>query len=178
MPLEELLTGLSRDRRDAIQSAIDFAELSLSSEDPSEALAVAGEVLAELVGMNAPDLFESAFRLRASAREAAGDLDGAIHRPEGLLTAVLLADMPVGQGPDLAEPLPARVRPTRRGDRGGGRSDKTQIERLGLTETTEAIQLTVTTAGGLYVPRRSGPRTADLQARLGRCAPGTACRWR
>ena len=76
-PLDELLTGMTRDRHAAIQSTIDFAELSLSSTDPSKALAVADEVLDDLLGMNAPDLYESALRLRASAREAAGDLDGA-----------------------------------------------------------------------------------------------------
>src|SRR6478752_4824856 len=91
-PLEELLTGMTRDRHAAIQSTIDFAELSLSSEDPSEALAVADEVLDDLVGMNVPDLFESALRLRASAREASGDLDGAA-ADLALLTAEPVADV-------------------------------------------------------------------------------------
>jgi tetratricopeptide (TPR) repeat protein len=143
-PLDELLTGLTRDRRDAIQLTIDFAELSLSSEDPSEALAVADKVLADLVGMNAPDLFESASRLRASAREASGDLDGAA-ADLALLTAEPVADV------RWVKDLISLSRCLRESGRLGeaiavGTRHQAQVERLGLTETTEAVQLIVTTA--------------------------------
>lgn len=144
VPLEDLLTGLTRDRRDSLQLTIDFAELSLSSEDPSEALAAADEVLAALVGMNAPDLFENALRLRASAREAAGDLDGAA-ADLTLLTAEPVAD--VRWVKDLIS-LSRCLRESGRLDEAIalGEAHQAQVERLGLTETTEAVQLIVTTA--------------------------------
>lgn len=143
-PVEELLTGMTRDRHDAIQSRIDFAELSLSSEDPSEALAVADEVLADLVGMNAPALHENALRLRASAREASGDLDGAAE-DLAALTAEPVAD--VAWVKDLIS-LSRCLRESGRLDEAiaVGAAHQAQIERLGLTATTEAMQLIVTTA--------------------------------
>lgn len=149
-PLEELLTGMTRDRHAALQSTIDFAELSLSSEDPSEALAVADEVLDDLVGMNAPDLFESALRLRASAREASGDLDGAA-ADLTLLTAEPVAD--VRWVKDLIS-LSRCLRESGRLDEAiaVGEAHRAQVERLGLAETTESVQLTVTTAGA-YIHR-------------------------
>ncbi|GAA4726862.1 hypothetical protein GCM10023350_07070 [Nocardioides endophyticus] len=149
-PLEELLTGLTRDRWDAIQSTIDFAELSLSSEDPSEALAAADEVLSDLVGTNAPELFESALRLRASAREAAGDLDGAA-ADLTLLTAEPVAD--VKWVKDLIS-LSRCLRESGRLDDAiaVGESHQAHIAGLGLIATTEAVQLTITTAGA-YIQR-------------------------
>jgi tetratricopeptide (TPR) repeat protein len=146
-PLEELLTGMTRDRRAAIQSRIDFAELSLSSEDPSEALAVADEVLAELVGMNAPDLSEGALRLRASAREASGDLDGAAADLMAL-TAGPVAD--VAWVKDLIS-LSRCLRESGRLDEAIAVdvAHRAQVERLGLAETTEAVQLTITTSAAL-----------------------------
>jgi tetratricopeptide (TPR) repeat protein len=143
-PLEELLTGLTRDRRDALQSTIDFAELSLSSEDPSEALAAADAVLADLEGTNAPELFESALRLRASAREAAGDLDGAA-ADLTLLTADPVAE--VKWVKDLIS-LSRCLRESGRIDEAiaVGEANRAEVERLGLTATTEAVQLIVTTA--------------------------------
>jgi len=149
-PLEELLAGMTRDRHAALQSTIDFAELSLSSEDPTEALTVADEVLDDLVGMNAPDLFESALRLRASAREASGDLDGAAADLE-LLTAEPVAD--VRWVKDLIS--------LSRCLRESGRLDETialeethraDVQRLGLAATTEAVQLIVTTSAA-YILR-------------------------
>ena len=143
-PLEDLLSGMSRDRHAAIQSTIDFAELSLSSEDPSGALAVAEEVLADLMGMNAPDLFDNALRLRASAREASGDLDGAT-ADLALLTAEPAAH--VRWVKDLIS-LSRCLRESGRLDEAIalGEARQAQIEQLGLTETTEAVQLIVTTA--------------------------------
>ncbi len=143
-PLEELLTGMTRDRRAAIQSTIDFAELSLSSADPSEALAVAHEVLDDLVGMNAPDLHQNALRLRASAREAAGDLDGAA-ADLALLIAEPVAD--VRWVKDLIS-LSRCLRESGRLDEAiaVGEAQRAQVERLGLAVTTESVQLIVTTA--------------------------------
>lgn len=144
VPLEDLLTGLTRDRRDSLQLTIDFAELSLSSEDPSEALAAADEVLADLVGMNAPDLSESALRLRASARESAGDLDGAA-ADLALLTAKPVAD--VKWVKDLIS-LSRCLRESGRLDEAitVAAGHRAQVDRLGLTATTEAVQLIVTAA--------------------------------
>jgi tetratricopeptide (TPR) repeat protein len=144
VPLEELLTGLTREQRDSIQSRIDFAELGLSSEDASEALDVADQVLAELVGTNAPHLFESALRLRASAREATGDLDGAAADLKAL-TAEPVADV------QWVKDLISLSRCLRESGRlneaiAVGETNRSQLERLGLTETTEAVQLTITTA--------------------------------
>jgi tetratricopeptide (TPR) repeat protein len=149
-PLEELLTGMTRDRHAAIQSTIDFAELSLSSEDPSQALAVADEVLDDLVGMNAPDLFECALRLRASARESAGDLDGA----ETDLMALTAEPVPdVRWVKDLIS-LSRCLRESGRFDEAiaVGENRQARIEGLGLAATTEAVQLTITTAAG-YIQR-------------------------
>ena len=148
--LELVLSGMTRDRQDAVQSTLDLAELSLSSEDPSMALGVADAVLDDLVGMNAPELFENALRLRASAREAAGDLDGAVTDLE-TLTAESVSD--VRWVRDLIS-LSRCLRESGRLDEAiaVAESRQAQVERLGLSATTEAVQLTITTAGA-YIQR-------------------------
>lgn len=150
VPLEDLLTGLTRDRRADIQTTIDFAELGLSSEDPSEALAVAEGVLADLEGANAPDLLASAVRLRASALEGVGDLDGAVADLR-VLTAEPVAD--VSWVRDLMS-LSRCLRESGHLDEAieVGELQQAQIARLGLAATTEAVQLTITTAAA-YIHR-------------------------
>ncbi len=145
---EELLDGVTRDRRAELRLELDYAELSLASGDAAGALDKATAILEGLPDSDQSDLSRSAKYVRAFALEATGDLDAAIMALEDL----------------LAEPTPD-VRWMRgliglsrcyreSGDLGmaidvGDRAAET-IERFGLSGTTEAMQLTLTVAAAYF----------------------------
>ncbi|MCW2787017.1 MAG: hypothetical protein JWP74_3534 [Marmoricola sp.] len=143
--LEALLQDPTTERGLELQLALDYAELSLRSGEPADALAGADAACAELTKNPYGDLLRRARLLRASALEATGDLSGAIIELEDLVAAPT-------PSVDWVRALIALSRCYR--DTGelasaisvGERATAT-IEDLELAGLTESIQLTVTVAG-------------------------------
>ncbi len=145
---EELLDGVTRDRRAQLRLELDYAELSLASGDAAEALTKATAILEGLPEIDQSELSRAAKYVRAFALEASGDLDAAIMALEDL----------------VAEPTPdsrwmrgliGLSRCYREsGDLGmaidvGDRAAET-IERFGLGGSSEAMQLTLTVAAAYF----------------------------
>lgn len=145
---EELLDGITHDRRSELRLELDYAELSLASGDAAAALKGATAVLEGLPESDRSDLARSASYLRAFALEATGNLDAAIMALEDLI-AEPTADTRWMRG------LIGLSRCYREsGDLGmavgvGDRAAE-EIERLGLGGTTEAMQLTLTVAAAHF----------------------------
>lgn len=146
--VEELLIGVSRDRRAELQLELDYAELSLSSGNAEEAVTRADAILAALPDAGIPDIERPTRFVKAFAQEALGDLDGAILGLEQL-TAAPPADL------DWLRGLIALSRCYREaGDLGmaidvGERAIPT-IEAQGLDGLSEALQLTLTVAAAYF----------------------------
>lgn len=146
--VEELLIGVSRDKRAELQLELDYAELSLSSGNPEEAVTRADAILAALPDAGIPDIERPTRFVKAFAQEALGDLDGAILGLEQL-TAAPPADL------DWLRGLIALSRCYREaGDLGmaidvGERAIPT-IEAQGLDGLSEALQLTLTVAAAYF----------------------------
>ncbi len=143
--LEDLLLNVPRDRVQELRLAVDYAELSLVSGDGAAALKAVDKVLADEAVANVPPVLRAAKQVRAGALEVTGDLDAAI---------VLLEDLTSTPEPD-ANWLKALIALSRcyrdNGDFARaisvGEQAQATIDELGLSGLTEAIQLTVTTAG-------------------------------
>lgn len=142
--IEELVHGVSRDRRAEWRLLLDYAELSLRSGDPADALAKASEVLDSASTTSAEDLVTGSRMVKALALEALGHLDDAIIELEQLLTtketsahgirAAIALTRCYRESGDL-------VRATEAGER--------TLDRLrpaGLDATEEGVQLAVTLA--------------------------------
>jgi len=161
--VEELLVGISRDKRAELRVQLDFAELSLASGSVQEALDQSGAILAQLadagIGVAEPadpgladsglaDLERPARFVQAFALEASGDLDNAILALEKI-TAEPPADL------DWIRGLIALSRCYREaGDLAmaidvGERASAT-IEEQGLAGLNEAMQLTLTVAAAYF----------------------------
>jgi tetratricopeptide (TPR) repeat protein len=146
--VEELLVGISRDQRAELQVELDYAELSLASGSPAEALDRAGAILARLPQEGVAGLDRRAAFVRAFALEAMGELDGAILALEKLTT-----EPP--RDLDWLRGLIAMSRCYREaGDLGmaidiGERATST-IEEQGLAGLNEAMQLTLTVAAAYF----------------------------
>lgn len=146
--VEELLIGVSRDRRAELRLELDYAELSLSSGNAEEAVTRADAILAALPDAGIPDIERPTRFVKAFAQEALGDLDGAIIGLEQL-TAAPPADL------DWLRGLIALSRCYREaGDLGmaidvGERAIPT-IEAQGLDGLSEALQLTLTVAAAYF----------------------------
>ncbi len=146
---EVVISGLSSEEHARIRSTLDLADLGLSSNDTTAALAAAEDALACLRGRTAPSLSRAAYRLRARAREASGDLDGAII---DLVAIIDEATEPAQQDLAWVRDLIALSRCYRESgqlDRAVQveRAARPDIEARGLDATTEAVQLTITTSG-------------------------------
>jgi tetratricopeptide (TPR) repeat protein len=147
--VDELLTGLTRDRRAELRLELDYAELELSSGKGAEALRRAEEILAALPDEAVVTEIERPARLtRAYALETTGDLDAAIVAFEEL-TAVPPRDLA------WVRALIALSRCYREsGDFGMaidvGERAATTIEEQGLSGLTEALQLTLTVAAAYF----------------------------
>lgn len=168
-----LVTGLTGDLATHLGGELDLAGLGLSTHHPGSALATADDVLDRLraAGATAPHLERAARRLRATAREAAGDIAGAIADLADL-TAVPVAELVWVQ--DLIS-LSRCHRNAGDLDRAiaTGEDARPTIHDLGLATTDEAFQLAITVAGA-YVGRgdlghatRICTRAADEAAQLG-----------
>jgi len=146
--VEELLVGVSRDRRSELRLELDYAELELSSGNAAEALARAGAILAALPEDGIIEIERPATFVRAFALEAIGDLDGAILELEKV-TAAPPRDL------DWIRGLIALSRCYREaGDLSmaidiGERATST-IAELGLDGLNEAMQLTLTVAAAYF----------------------------
>lgn len=143
---ELLVTGLSRDVLTDLQGDLDLAGFTLSSQDPTGALTTADRVLSQLTAAaaTAPHLDRAARRLRARALEASGELTEAIEELRRV-TAVPVAE--VGWVEDLIS-LSRCYREAGRLREAMtlGEDVRDTLRELGLEDTTEAIQLTVTCA--------------------------------
>lgn len=143
--LEDLLLDVPRNKVQELQLAVDYAELSVASGDGPGALKAIDGILADSLIEQVPHIRRAALQVRAGGLEITGDLNNAIVVLEDL-TATPTAD---------ASWLKALIALTRCYSNSGdharaisvGEQAKARIEELGLDGLTEAIQLTVTTAG-------------------------------
>jgi tetratricopeptide (TPR) repeat protein len=146
--VDELLVGITHDKRAELQVELDYAELELASGNPAAADERTGAILAELPDSGLAELGRGARFVRAFALEATGDLDGAILALEKL-TAEPPNDL------DWIRGLIALSRCYREaGDLGmaidvGERVSST-IEEQGLAGLNEAMQLTLTVAAAYF----------------------------
>jgi tetratricopeptide (TPR) repeat protein len=146
--VEELLVGITHDRRAELQLELDYAELELSSGNGAEALSRAGAILAALPDSGVVEIERPAKFVEAFALEAIGDLDAAI---------LALEELTEAPPRDLAwiSGLIALSRCYREaGDFGmaidvGERATAT-IEEQGLAGLNEALQLTLTIAAAYF----------------------------
>src|SRR4051794_5411130 len=139
---EELLLGVTGDRRSELRLALDYAELALNSGSPQEAVKQADEVIAGAAGTQLAELERSARSVRALALEAAGELEAAI---------LALEDFVEGEGGDLIwlRGMIALSRCYREvGDLARaievGDLALAKIDQYGLRGVDEAVQLSVT----------------------------------
>lgn len=146
--LEDLLLDVSRDKANELRLALDYAELSLASGDGRAALQAVDVLVADPALEAIPSLLRAARQVRAGALENTGNLDEAI---------LLLEDLTANPSPDASwlKALIALSRCYREsGDFpraiGVGEQARKVIEDLGIDGLTEAIQLTVTTAGAYH----------------------------
>ncbi|MBO9523468.1 MAG: helix-turn-helix transcriptional regulator [Nocardioidaceae bacterium] len=146
--VDELLTGISRDRRAELMLELDYAELELSSGNGGAALARADSILAALADAGVAEIERPARFVRAYALESTGDLDAAIAAFE-TLTALPPHDLAWVRGlialsrcyresGDFAMAIDV-------GERAG-----TTIEEHGLSGLTESMQLTLTVAAAYF----------------------------
>ncbi|MBO9523149.1 MAG: tetratricopeptide repeat protein [Nocardioidaceae bacterium] len=132
-----------------LQALVDEGEFALATRDSRTAHDRAVGVLGSVDGSAPVELVRAANRLRAAAQELDGDLDGAIET----LTK-LVADPHADEA--WVSVVMSLVRCHR--DRGEyskaisvGEDARATIDELGLAHLTEAIQLTVTVAGAVYL---------------------------
>jgi len=158
--LETLLVDVSTDRARELQLKLDFAELSLASGNPGEALEGSRAVLDELVDSPVIGLKLPALRVQAGALEVSGDLAGAI---------AVLEEITAEPSPDAqwVRSLIALSRCYR--DSGQfakavevGENASGVIEEFGLAGLTESIQLTVTVSAAYQ-------RMGDLETARATC---------
>jgi tetratricopeptide (TPR) repeat protein len=146
--VEELLVGVSHEKRDEIRLELDFAELSLASGSADDALAKVDAVIADLPESGLADLTRSARFLRASALEATGNLEGAIlaleeitaPEPKDLtwVSGLIMLSRCYREAGDLAKAIET------------GEQAQSTILAQGLAGVAEAIQLTLTVAAAYF----------------------------
>jgi len=146
--IEELLVGITHDQRSELLLELDYAELELTSGNPSAALERAGAILARLPESGITEVERPTRFVRAFALEALGDLDGAI---------LAFTDLTAQPPHDLAwiRGLISLSRCYREaGDLGMaidvGERASTTIEEHGLSGVNEAMQLTLTVAAAYF----------------------------
>lgn len=146
--LEDLLLAVPREKALELRLAVDHAELALASGDASGALTAVDAVLADPATADVPALLRAARQVQAGALENTGDLDRAI---------LILEELTSTPSPDATwlKSLIALSRCHRlAGDYARavnvGEQAQAIIDELGIGGLTEAIQLTVTTAGAYH----------------------------
>lgn len=142
--VEELLHGVSRDRRAEWRLNLDYAELSLRSGNAADALTKAADVLDAASETSADDLISESTMIKGLALEALGHLDDAVIELERLVEAdetsanwtraAIALTRCYRESGDL-------VRATEAGERAVRR-----LQAAGLDASVEGLQLTVTLA--------------------------------
>lgn len=165
--LEELLLGVSRDRRAELRLSLDYAELALRSGNAADALSGAADVHDAAAETSDHELVRESALVKALALESLGHLDDAIIDLERLLEgeepsarwtrAAIALTRCYRESGDL-------VRATEAGERASAR-----LRALGLDGSDEAVQLAVTLASVYF--ERGDTRHA---VRLCRTAIGRA----
>lgn len=146
---EQLLFGMTVDELWELRGLVDQAELALASGNAERALATADQALATLGEIGLPDLHQAALHVRAGALEAMGELSGAIAILEELTArpvaeTIWLKDLiALSRCRRDAGDLPGAI--------AAGEDAFETIEELGMSGTTEAIQLTVTVAAAYAI---------------------------
>jgi transcriptional regulator with XRE-family HTH domain/Tfp pilus assembly protein PilF len=145
--VEDLVASESPEPRLETELRIDYAELALKSSDPATALADVRELLAARDATLTPSMTLRAREIEASALEALGHYQDAIHQLESLLVDAPRDTAWIG----IAMALSRCYRISGDLDRAAkiGTDAEDEVERLGLAGTEEAIRLTVNTAGAL-----------------------------
>ena len=146
--VEELLVGVTRDKRAELQLELDYAELELSSGNAEQALSRSEAILAQIPDSSLPEIERPAAFTRAFALEATGDLDGAI----------LALDRLTAEPPKDLSWLRGLIALSRCYRESGdlnmaiavGEDAATTIEAQGLTGLNEALQLTLTVAAAYF----------------------------
>jgi tetratricopeptide (TPR) repeat protein len=146
--VEQLLRGVAPRELDEIRLTLDFAELSLESGEPAEALARAAEGLERAEAASLDDMAERGRYLHARALEGLGRLDDAIIELESLATRTSTGLLQAKAGIALSRCL------RESGDLGKAiDTAEGVLERLAeskLDSTDEAVQLTVTLAAAYF----------------------------
>lgn len=145
---EELLTGLTRDRRAELRLELDYAELELSSGNGAEALTRADAILAALPDASVVEIERPARFVRAFALESIGNLEDAIPAFEQLTAApprdlqwirgLIALSRCYREAGDFAMAIDVGERAT------------ATIEEQGLSGLKEALQLTLTVAAAYF----------------------------
>lgn len=141
---EELVHGVSRDRRAEWRLTLDYAELSLRSGNPADALEKSSEVLDGAAETSVAELVSESTLLKALALEGLGHLDDAVIELERLvegdeasaewIRAAIALTRCYREAGDLVRATDAGERALRR------------LQSAGLDASTEAVQLVVTLA--------------------------------
>ena len=141
---EELVHGVSRDRRAEWRLALDHAELALRAGNAADALEKASAVLDGARATSAADLVSAGSLVKALALEALGHLDDAVLELERLVAA----DEGAAEWTRAAIALTRCYRES--GDlvraTDAGEQALARLEAAGLDATDEGVQLTVTLA--------------------------------
>lgn len=157
--VEELVTGVSRDRASELQLALDLAELALLSGDAENAARQAGEILAGTEGTGPTEFAAGARIVQALALEALGRVEEALDQLEALTASGVEA----GRRWQLQIALCRCYRES--GDLSAaievGEAALTELEVRGLSGADEAVQVTVTLASA-YFERGDTSRAARL----------------
>ncbi|MGO4258152.1 helix-turn-helix domain-containing protein [Marmoricola sp. RAF53] len=143
--VEELLVGISRDRKAELRLELDYADLALRSGNAPDAFQKASDVLDAAAGTSDDGLVREAVLIKARALEALGHLDDAIIALEQL----------VDSDPIASQWVQAAIALTRCYRESGDLSRATEagerclarLRDLALDGTDEGIQLAVTLAG-------------------------------
>lgn len=146
--VDELLTGITRDRAAELQLALDHAELALASGDAAAAVSRAGRILADIADLDLPELGVNAQIVHALALESCGQLDEALDELEELMAATLADDRRwqlqialcrcYRESGDLAAAIDT------------GEKSLSELEARGLAGAGEGVQVAVTVAAAYF----------------------------
>lgn len=168
--LEELLGGVAPAEYDELRLGLDFAELSLESGDPAEAMRQADTVLDRARESQVAEFAERAAYVRARACESLGQLDDAVLELEQLVAVEQLTLVTIRAGIALTRCYRDS------GDLGmsiaSGQRLLDLLEGSGLEQADEAVQLAATLASAYFergdvshairICRRAATRAEEL----------------
>lgn len=146
--LEELLLGVSRDRRAELRLALDYAELALRSGNADDALSQSTGVHDAVAGTSDSDLLRESALIKALALEALGRLDDAIIDLEEFVARDETSTQWIRAAIALTRCYRESGDLVRATDIGEGALSR--LHALSLDASDEAIELTVTLASVYY----------------------------